>query len=229
MTTTPTTGHSGLDRTGGTMIRRTDHASIRPVAAMLAHRWCAVAPHTPIKKVAHVLAETGLPAAPVVSATGSVLGTVTPLDIVRAQDGGPRPGRHTAAEVMTRHPVTIGADTPVGRAARLLTERRTTHLVVLDGAGAVLGVLGRRDLLVPLCRPDGEIEADAASTVDGLAPGAGGSVRVHVRDGIVHLTGTLAGQPDGGRIHRALRDVPGVIDVRDELLHPDATTTGRHR
>lgn len=211
------------------MNRLTDHAPTRPVAAMLARRRCAVAPHTPIKQVAHVLAETGLAAAPVVSATGAVLGTITPLDIVRAQNGAPRPGRHTAAEVMTRHPVTVGADTPLDRAARLLTERRTTHLVVLDTAGALLGVLGRRDLLTPLCRPDGEIEADAAATVEGLVPAAGGSVTVRVREGIVHLTGELAGQSDGTQLRRALRNIPGVIDVRDELLHPDAATAGRHR
>lgn len=166
---------------------------------MLAHRRCAVAPHTPIRQVAHVLAETGLAAAPVVGATGAVLDTVTPLDIVRAQDGGPRAGRHSAAEVMSRHPVTVDADTPVDRAAHLLTASRTTHLVVLDPAGAVVGVLGRRDLLLPLCRPDNEIEADAAARVGEIVPTTGGSVRVHVRDGIVHLTGKLTGQSDGAR------------------------------
>jgi len=212
------------------MNRPTDGASVRTVASVLVGRRCTVPPHAPMKEVAHVLAETGVAAATVVSAAGVVLGTVTTLDILRAQDRGPRPGRHTAAEVMHRRPITIGADTPLDQAAHLLADRRTTHLVVVDAAGAVLGVLGRRDLLALLCRPDKDIEADAEAAVRANLPSNGGAIRVSVLDGIVQLTGTMGGPSDDGRIRRAVRDIPGVIDVRDEVVHPDtATAGGRHR
>jgi CBS-domain-containing membrane protein len=188
-----------------------------------------VPPHAPIKEVARVLAETGAAAAPVVSATGVVLGTITALDIVRDQDHGPREGRHTAAEVMRRHPVTIGADTPLDHAAHLLTNRRTTHLVVLDADGTVIGVLDRRALLTPLCRPDDEIETDAVAVIRAQVPPGSGTIRVCVRNGVVHLTGDLAGQTDNTAVRRALQAIAGVIDVHDDVVHPDTATTSRHR
>lgn len=208
---------------------RTPSTPSTPVASVIPHRRLAVPPHAPIKQVAQLLVQTGAAAAPVVSATGVLVGTVSALDIVRAQERGPWSGRHTAAEVMARYPVTIEADAPLDRAARLLADRRTAHLVVVDRAGAVVGVVDRRDLLDPLCRPDREIHADVVAAIDTLVPMNGGTIRVDVLDGIVHLTGDLAGQSDGRAVRQAVHDVPGVIDVRDDVLHPDTATSGRYR
>lgn len=130
---------------------------------------------------------------------------------------------------MSRHPVTIDGDTSTDRAVHLLANRRTTHLVVLDADGAVLGVLDRRDLVAGLCRPDAEIEADAVATIAATVPSGGGTIRVRVRDGVVHLTGALPGQHDGSTIRDALRMVPGVIDVGDDITHPDTATADRRR
>lgn len=51
-------------------------------------------------------------------------------------------------EVMTTDVITVTLDTPLKRAAQLLAQHRISGLPVLDGAGAVAGVLSEADILV---------------------------------------------------------------------------------
>jgi CBS domain-containing protein len=52
-----------------------------------------------------------------------------------------------AAEIMTRSVVTVHADTPVHRAAALMTEHGITSLPVLDEDDGVIGIVSEADLL----------------------------------------------------------------------------------
>ena len=51
------------------------------------------------------------------------------------------------SDLMTADPITIDAEAPAARAERLLEERHITGVPVVDGTGAVVGVLSRSDLL----------------------------------------------------------------------------------
>jgi len=51
------------------------------------------------------------------------------------------------SEVMSSQVATVGPDTPLGEAARRLVERKIGCLVVVDGEGALLGVVTDTDLL----------------------------------------------------------------------------------
>jgi SulP family sulfate permease len=53
----------------------------------------------------------------------------------------------TAADVMTPSPVTVGAGTSLRRVAQLMARRRLKRLPVVDGRGALAGMLSRVDLL----------------------------------------------------------------------------------
>ena len=56
--------------------------------------------------------------------------------------------RLAVADVMTVDPVTVGVDDTVETAERLLAVYRVSGLPVVDGAGQLVGVLSRTDLLL---------------------------------------------------------------------------------
>jgi len=53
----------------------------------------------------------------------------------------------TVRQVMTPDPVTVTPETPVGRAAALMLERRINGLPVVDGSGALVGIICQSDLI----------------------------------------------------------------------------------
>jgi CBS domain-containing protein len=56
--------------------------------------------------------------------------------------------RLAVADVMTTDPVTVGVDATVEAAESLLASYRISGLPVIDGAGQLVGVLSRTDLLL---------------------------------------------------------------------------------
>ena len=52
-----------------------------------------------------------------------------------------------AADLMTRDIVTVGPETPLADAIRLMLEHRVSGLPVVDGAGQLVGLLTEGDLL----------------------------------------------------------------------------------
>lgn len=54
----------------------------------------------------------------------------------------------TVAEVMARDPITVSVDSPVSEAARRMAEADVGSVVVLDDAGAVVGICTDRDITV---------------------------------------------------------------------------------
>ncbi len=79
----------------------------------------------------------------VTDATGALTGIITDGDLRRHMDGLLT---HTAAEVMTRAPRTIGPGALAEAAVALMNDRKITCLFVLDGARPV-GILHIHDLL----------------------------------------------------------------------------------
>jgi CBS domain-containing protein len=61
-----------------------------------------------------------------------------------------------ARDLMTRDVVGVPPETPVAAVARLLAERHISAVPVLDGAGAVLGVVSEADLIRRLADDDGD-------------------------------------------------------------------------
>lgn len=54
---------------------------------------------------------------------------------------------HTVGEIMTRDPIVVRADAPLAEAAKLLDRYHISGLPVVDGAGALVGVVSHTDLL----------------------------------------------------------------------------------
>ena len=87
--------------------------------------------------------------------TGSLLvmeshrltGIVTERDVLKTVAEGHDPKAVSLRDVMTPDPVTIGADTTLNDAAKIMFEKWFRHLPVVSDSGEVLGVISLRDLL----------------------------------------------------------------------------------
>jgi CBS domain-containing protein len=132
-----------------------------------------VAPDASVEEVVRLMREHELPGLPVVDADGALLGIVTESDLVIADDEGDLHIPHyvelfggmvfleplrefesrlkkasaaSARDMMTADPVTVEADDPVRKAARLIADSGHNRLPVVDG-GRVVGVITRVDVL----------------------------------------------------------------------------------
>jgi CBS domain-containing protein len=76
---------------------------------------------------------------------GRPLGVVSDLDVAAAAAEGD--DQATAQDAAGAQPITVSADAPVQDAARLMNDRRVTHLVVVEGAsGYPTGVISTLDV-----------------------------------------------------------------------------------
>jgi CBS domain-containing protein len=196
-----------------------------------------VTPATPLKYVAGLLVKQKVSAVPVLSLQGKLLGVVAETDLLRKEDLQRDPdGRHsvhlnyrarrdlataeTAGEIMSTALVTVRPDATVAQAARLMDRYDLTCLPVTDESGRLLGVVGPRNLLQVLLRPDEEVRAEIIKDV--LVGYLGTNpvlVRVEVTDGVVKLAGELERESMLALIRPAVRAVDGVVDVEGELSY----------
>jgi CBS domain-containing protein len=132
-----------------------------------------VAPDASVEEVVAALREHQLPGLPVVDADGRCVGIVTEADLVLPDEDGDLHIPHyvnlfggtvfleslnrfegrlrkafaaTAADMMNRDPDTVGPETSVREAARLIHETGHNRLPVVDD-GRLVGVVTRLDVL----------------------------------------------------------------------------------
>jgi CBS domain-containing protein len=126
----------------------------------------SVEPGAPVRKVVELILGRSYRALPVVD-RGRVVGIITGSDLVERGGLGvrlellPRLGQAelqrqlealagtpaTAADVMTRAPACVAPATPLPDVALLMARRRLKRLPVVDGEGALVGMVSRYDLL----------------------------------------------------------------------------------
>ena len=110
----------------------------------LMHAELPLVPETaPMSEALLEISRKGFGVVGVTDATGALTGIITDGDLRRHMDGLLT---HTAAEVMTRAPRTIGPGALAEAAVALMNDRKITCLFVLDGARPV-GILHIHDLL----------------------------------------------------------------------------------
>ena len=96
--------------------------------------------------VAEVVAHYNLLAVPVTDSDGRLEGIVTDGDLRRHLRRGSNVLEHTARDVMTQQPVTIGRQHLAVEALRLMEERKITSLVVVNSGGDLEGIVHLHDL-----------------------------------------------------------------------------------
>lgn len=126
----------------------------------------------PLNKVVDLLIATSQRRVVVVDAEQRVIGIITDGDLLKRAEESTREGvlqalaarmagdrnarvalaRRTAAEVMTRDPITVRPETPLLEALQLLLAHKIKRLPVVDGAGKLVGLVGRGGILEALAR-----------------------------------------------------------------------------
>ncbi|WP_284740506.1 CBS domain-containing protein [Amycolatopsis sp. RTGN1] len=204
-------------------------SSRRKVGSVMKIDVATVAPDTPFKAVAVLLASWNISGAPVVDEDGQVLGVVSQGDLLEheAPHGLLKPGSRQAkrkagaafvADLMTSPAVTVRAEDDVTVAAKLLEQNHFHRLPVVDDAGKLAGIVSRSDLLRVFLRTDQEIRAEVSDEVlereMTLDPA---SLYVAVHNGIVTLNGTVERTSMIPVIVALIRRVDGVVEVRQTL------------
>ncbi len=100
---------------------------------------------TPMQEVVHEMSRKGLGMTCVVDA-GRLAGIITDGDLRRHMSASVNLLDLTAADVMTRNPVTIDRTTLAAEVLNILEQRKITSIVVVDGNQRVEGVVHLHDL-----------------------------------------------------------------------------------
>jgi CBS-domain-containing membrane protein len=131
-----------------------------------------VAPDTPVGQIAHLLRERHISGVPVLDAAGKVIGIVTEIDLIKRharlhfpvylpfleslvflesprhyQEEVRRALGTTAQEIMTQPVRTARPDTDVQDIATMMVEERSNPIPILDGAGALVGIVSHTDIV----------------------------------------------------------------------------------
>jgi len=175
---------------------------------------------TTVREAATLLLENRITAAPVLDASGDLIGIVSDGDLVvdrfrhdprnrvqPVQDEPPAP--QTVREVMTTTVIALGPSADAADLAETMLGSDVRSVPIVEGA-AVIGIVSRRDLLRTLVRDDAAVREEIVGRIADYRGPAGGW-DVHVTDGEVEIVGDVG---DDGRAEVALaRTVPGVGSV----------------
>jgi arabinose-5-phosphate isomerase len=96
---------------------------------------------TPMRDVMQEMTDKGLGMTCVTDETGRLAGIITDGDLRRHMIESPAFLDRTAAEVMTRHPVTIARGMLAVEALNIMEQRKITAIVVVDAGGRIEGVV----------------------------------------------------------------------------------------
>jgi CBS domain-containing protein len=128
-------------------------------------------------------------------------------------------GGVTAGDLMTSPAVTIAPEDTVEHVAGLMYTRSLRRLPVAGVAGRVVGIISRTDVLAVFDRPDEEIRLEIVrEVIPRLSEPS--CCSVVVKDGIVTVGGTPETISIGRDVLARVRQVEGVVAVRDRLVYP---------
>lgn len=159
-----------------------------------------VTPSTPVSELTEQLLARGLRSAPVVDESRVVIGIVTNGDLVRRGglsahldllsrlEPGDRAGHlasliqtgHTAADLMTSHPITVEETMPIRDAAQVMLNHHLKRLPVVTSEGRLVGIVSRVNLLRTVAAPG--VEAVENHTAAEAEPASAPVSRIMTKD-----------------------------------------------
>lgn len=134
----------------------------------------------------------------------------------------------TVGEIMSRAPVCVNEDTGLAEIASILESRHIKRVPVLRD-GRLVGIVSRSNLVQALASAKGPAYAADTSTSDadiramlmGELTGRGWAFPgrdIVVRDGVVHLWGTVWSSDQTDAMRVAAEGIPGVKGVQDHTI-----------
>lgn len=193
---------------------------------------------TPFKVLVRLIEDNRVSAIPIVDAQGTPVGVVSESDLLFKERRKeltdehdvlhPRKHRRElgkargvlAAEIMTSPPVTVGWNTPLTQAARLMQQRNVRRLIVVDERGKIAGVVSRSDLLQVFLRTDDELHEEIATKlIPAILLWPPSTLSVDVTWNVVTLSGEVDRRSDADILARMSSEVDGVVDVVNRLTY----------
>lgn len=110
-----------------------------PVKDVMTRKVITIDEDLGVGEVADLLSRSHITGAPVTDRDGHVVGIVSEIDVVSKRG-------QKVSDIMSRHVISIGEDTSVEEAARLLADQRIRRLPVM-AHGRMVGLLSRSDVL----------------------------------------------------------------------------------
>jgi CBS domain-containing protein len=210
-----------------------------------------VSPDASINDAIQLMLERKFSGLPVVDAGGSLVGIVTEGDLLRRTETGTQRKRtrwieflmgprlaseyvqtsgRKVGDVMTAEVRSVTEDAPLEEIVHLM-ERHQINRVLVVRDGKLVGIVTRANLLHALATVAAETKPGPASDTSirerlyaelKSQPWAPvGLINVVVRNGVVHLSGTLLDERHRGAIRVAAENIPGVKAVEDHLVWID--------
>ncbi|WP_298726385.1 CBS domain-containing protein [uncultured Ferrovibrio sp.] len=131
------------------------------------------------------------------------------------------------SDVMTRNVVSVDADTDLDDIVRLMEKHEIKRVPVLRD-GKLVGIVSRANLLhafastlaeaKPAAASDKEIREKLLAELKDKAWAPTGTINIVVRDGVVHLWGTIFDERERQALRVAAENAPGVKAVEDHLI-----------
>jgi CBS domain-containing protein len=208
----------------------------KTVADVMTRNVVAVRRHAEFKEILMVMRRRHFSAFPVLDSGDKVIGLVSGADLL-LREAYPADGKSagsvvrrrdqakvaalTAGDLMTGPAVTIGPQKTVAQAARLMYSKHIKRLPVVDSDRRLIGIVSRADLLGVYDRPDADIRNEIVDRIaeSGVSLDAG-RVEVMVATGVVTIGGSVDGEDAAVGLLDTVRQVGGVVHVRDRLCYP---------
>lgn len=200
-------------------------SSAARVADVMTRRPLTLDPDLPVRAAALVLFHRRIGGAPVVTASGQLLGVFSEADALDTEstagtglcevagDTGSHRDTHTVGDVCSRPAYVTRPDANLHDVARELLDHRIGRLVVVDN-GRVVGIVTRRDVLHALVRTDVELQPQVNRLLAALGEP---DVAATVTWGQVWLAGTVTRRSQIPWIAAAIAAIEGIAAVHDEL------------
>jgi CBS domain-containing protein len=200
-----------------------------------------------VKEIAETLLANRISAVPVIDDIGGLIGIVSEGDLIHRVELGTE--RHPswwleflvgkqalaydyikshgrrAGDLMTRHVITVNAETPLSEVASLLDKHQIKRVPVVD-KGKIIGIVSRANLVQALInRPhdvaskiveDSVLRDNIFTRLQSERWWPGG-VNIIVHDGIVELWGIVESYVEKDAIRVAVEETPGVRTISDNI------------
>jgi CBS domain-containing protein len=101
---------------------------------------------TPLKEVARMFVEKKITGAPVLNASGELVGVISETDIIRKTTNIGAWSPTKAGQIMTKPAVTVAPDDSLQRVCEMMYNRRIHRVVVAEGT-EIKGILTTMDIL----------------------------------------------------------------------------------
>lgn len=218
----------------------TTAAKSAAVADVMTRHPLTLDPDLPVRAAALVLFHRRIGGAPVVAASGELVGVFSEADVLDTESATrTRPrgiarhtGGHRAAptigDTCTRPARVTRPDATLHDAARQMLGYRIGRLVVVDDDRRVVGIVTRRDVLHALIRTDVELQPLVNRALATLGEP---HVAATVTWGVATLTGTATRRSHVPRVAAAIEAIEGIVAVdgalrwcEDDIVPPTIAT-----